>query len=148
MMEKITQYSGADWLRSDLGIKEISELGERVAEILGELYYGLYHLQTRTLERVNWSNSMWIEIVLDRDMATYDGDTLTRLVILCHELLVRCEIEGAAPRRLRLIFHKRHNREGGQMMFRHPTIETAVERVRASLSKANQVADEETEAEA
>lgn len=138
-MKKITSYSGAEWVQEAIKYGSIkgpmSELGELVAEILGEVYYGIYHLDSGCLSRVDWANGYWIEIVIGRDMATYDGDTLTRLVILCHELLVRCEIEAAAPRYLRLIFHKRHARDG-KMSRRHPTIEDAVASVRASLAEA------------
>lgn len=63
------------------------------------------------------------------DLSTYDGDELTRLVLLAHEKCIRVEIDSGGPRRVRISIWKRE-REGA-MHTRHPTIDQVLA-VRAS----------------
>ena len=57
--------------------------------------------------------------------ATYDFDTLTRLVVRAHDAMIRAEIVPSGPRRIGIAMWKRHTREGC-MGKRHPTIEDAI----------------------
>lgn len=59
-------------------------------------------------------------------LSTYDSNSLTCLVFLAHDLCIRAEIMSSAPGRVRLILHKRRNRDGDHYYDRHPTIETAI----------------------
>jgi hypothetical protein len=129
-----TKYSGADWIEGTRKHwknqdKPMSELGRKVADLLGQAYEGIYHLPDNTLEKANWSGEV-IEITIHdgHQMATYDADTLTVLVLLCHWMNVRLRIKAAARVYLRLVFQDVERtcffREG------HPTLDEAIERVR------------------
>ncbi len=122
-------YAGSDWLPGGIGVQEISPLGKEVADLLGDVFLGIYHLNYTSLRKVNWANPCHIEFVLDHELATTDFDELTRLVVLCHDRALRCAIEGAAPRHLRLIFHKRQR--GGRARQRHLGMEQAIYQIRA-----------------
>ncbi|MCA9980461.1 MAG: hypothetical protein KDD89_06505 [Anaerolineales bacterium] len=91
---------------------EFSEVGRRAALFMDRMW-GVHHLNTAKLKKVDWSNDYWVEMVYDRQLTTVDGDDLTKLVILAHQMLLRVSVEGAAYRtNLRLVFHLRKNRDG------------------------------------
>src|SRR3954468_17034735 len=123
------KYAGADWLKS-CG-RELSPFGVEVADILGQVYRGIYHVNGEVLhERCKWANDNRIEVVINDSMSgglsTYDFNNLTALVILCHDRCVRLTIEAASYKYLRLLFHKREGR-GGLVYDRHPTLTEAVQ---------------------
>lgn len=121
-------FAGAEWVRAAFNV-EMSPLGMAVANLLGDVWLGIYHLDRPALFRVAWDDPYVITFNLRyRALSTWDGDELTRLVILCHERCIRLDLKAVAPNCLRLIFHQR-KRDGG-MYERHPTIEQAIERVR------------------
>lgn len=125
------RHAGADWLEQNYGRRcgPISPLGRSVADLLGDLAQGLYHLDGEALAKTNWTNPVFIDIVLPyQSWATYDFDQLTQLVILCHDRCIRAEIAGASRGKTRLLFHGRQ-RTGG-MSERHPAIEEAIKRCR------------------
>lgn len=123
------KYAGAEWLAGGIGVKEVSPLGTRVADLLGDVFLGIYHLPYNALRRVNWNNKDWIEFVLDRELATHDFNELTRLVVLAHDRLIRVSIAGCGPKYMRLMFHPRTGRNGPTYEI-HPTIETAIAGIR------------------
>jgi len=47
------KYAGLEWLKRNTK-REISPLGERVAELLGEWASGIYHISD--VERADWAN--------------------------------------------------------------------------------------------
>jgi len=59
--------------------------------------------------------------MIDGRWATYDFDFLTKLVVYAHNRIIRAEICGSGPGRIKLKLHKRHKREG-RMYEKHPTI--------------------------
>jgi hypothetical protein len=61
--------------------------------------------------------------------ATWDYDSLTRLVILGHDRMIRVDLGPSGPNTIRFCLWKRHSRDGA-MHERHPTIEQAIERHR------------------
>jgi len=137
-------YKGADWIETVLRLEaerrgenpddvKMSDFGRKVADLLGDLFYGIYHIDKEALHpRVDWSNERHIEIVIhEGQMATYDFGYLTRFVVLCHDRCIRGAIQGAAPRYLRLIFHPR-KREGTPSET-HPTMEEHIEMQRSRL---------------
>jgi hypothetical protein len=126
------KFSGADWLlqnknwllKNNKG-KPVSELGLTVADILGQCFFGLYHIHKHVLnKKVDWTNNHWIEITISNTLSTFDDTSLTRLVLLCHHKAVRLEIGGAANGYLRLAFSQR-KREGA-LWERHPSIQDQV----------------------
>lgn len=93
---------GSTWLTRQ-GIK-LSPLGQKVADLLDDLYKGIYHIESQAL-KVDWQHTQLISIVLmDGNFSTYDSDGLTRLVFLCHEHNIRVSVRGAAHHYLRLHF--------------------------------------------
>lgn len=136
--EKTRMYAGADWIEGNLfpgenRLPKLPEFGAMVADLLGDLYQGIYHLSTTSLRATEWHNLAWIEICVPDELATFDGDRLTMLVILAHERHIRVSVSGASNKYLRLIFHPR-KRDGG-FTERHPTIEAAIETCRVRYGK-------------
>ncbi|MCK4817184.1 hypothetical protein KA005_15550 [bacterium] len=121
-------YSGAGWIKSSLK-KEMSPLGEDVANLLGRVFQGIYHLDTRALCRVDWTNDHWIQFIYYGDLATVDFDRLTALIVFAHDEMIRIDIEGCGPRYMKMMFHKRKARTGS-MSERYPTIEDHIEILR------------------
>lgn len=57
-------------------------------------------------------------------MATYDTDTMTRLVLIAHRFHVRFSVLQSSPGRLRLVAHRRRPPEPGDTMSRrHPGLD-------------------------
>ena len=123
------QYAGADWLQKALSYKQpnliLSPLGRSVADLLGELYRGIYHMDQPSLQKSDWANDHHIIVSIGwHSFATFDVDDLTRLVFLAHHMALRVSIEAATHHVMRLMFHQR-GREGS-LSYRHPTLDEAV----------------------
>lgn len=125
-----TKYSGADWVEAGRKHwkdqdKPMSELGRKVADLLGQVYAGIYHI-SREASRVDWTDPERIEIVIHdgRGFSTYDGNELTNLVLLCHLMDVRLDIDAAAYRYIRLIFMPVTRR--GFFRVGHPCLDEAI----------------------
>lgn len=130
MGKDTTGYRGADWIKSALKVKEMSPLGEAVADLLGDMFFGIYHLDEKALRRVDWGNTHHIEFSLGwRSLATVDDNLLTVLVVLAHDRMLRVSIEASTHRYLRLLFHQRTVREGN-LYERCPTLEDHVAQIR------------------
>ena len=131
--KKVRRYEGADWVRSFLKYREpqkmLSEFGERVADLLGDVYLGIYHIPEAQLAKVEWDNTRCLSLLISREFATYDGDDLTKLVILAHDRSIRVAIRAKTPRFVELLFHPREH--GAKEFFkRHPTLEEAIKHCR------------------
>lgn len=129
------QYAGADWIKSTLKIENISPLGEAVADLLGDVFQGIYHLDIKQLAKVGWSNPYHIEVVHRGQMATFDDSLLTILVVLAHDRMIRVDITGRANHYLEFTFHQRQNRTGAYHE-RHPSIEDHITRIRNAYDHA------------
>ena len=109
---------------------EMSPLGIAVANLLGEMVRGIYHLD---VNKVDWSEQRRLVVNLDkygsRRLSTWDWDELTRLVLLCHDRALRVELKPCNFRIIRLIFSQRTCRTGDFCTL-HPTAEEALERHR------------------
>lgn len=121
------KYSGADWLIKNYPDIKPSDLGKKVADILGMVWNGLYHMDPRMVKKTKWDDSFCISIKIMNTLSTYDFNELTELIILCHDQAIRFSI-GPAMRYIQLLFHQR--KREGSFTERHPTIEEAVERCR------------------
>lgn len=118
-------HGGAEWIKASFKVN-MSPLGVTVADLLGDLFGGIYHLETKDLKAVDWASDHHIAFTLRyKSLSTFDYDELTRLVFLCHDYALRCSISARANNMLELMFHRRE-REGG-ISKRHPTIESALE---------------------
>jgi hypothetical protein len=125
-------YSGSDWLIKQMSYVKpemvISELGLQVADLLGELFYGIYHLDYKALNRVDWANTHYIEVSVGwKSWSSVDFDTLTRLVFLAHHRAMRIDIAPIKYQWMRLLFHQR-GRTGSENLEKHPTLDEAVSR--------------------
>lgn len=125
-------YAGADWIESAFKV-QLSPLGRTAANLLGDAFFGIYHLRQSALRNTNWGNPHWVEITLYGDLATFDSDALTRLVVLAHDRCVRLQVRGVGPGCMKLGLSPRDGREG-RMYSRHPTMEDAVAAIRRDYS--------------
>lgn len=148
----MSEYAGSDWIKRRLPFvhpeMEMSNLGEKVADLLGELFCGIYHLDHKALYRVDWSNNSWIEFSLGwHELATVDFDELTRLVFLAHHFAIRVSISASTHKYLKIMFHQRQR--GKEWSACHPTLDEAVSRFKNSMirSEIPEYAEEFTEGE-
>lgn len=120
---------GAIWLARQ-GVK-MSNFGCRVADLVNELYRGIYHIGNEVC-RADWSSDGFISIVVpDPLLATYDNDMLTRLVILAHDRNIRASIRASSPRYLRLEFMA--VTRSGFFADRHPTLSEGLKKLRGEI---------------
>lgn len=110
------------------GKHQISELGKRVAYALALCYGGVHNIDPTAWKRPEaWANPDWVEVaVRGSGWSTFDGNRLTRLVVVCHEMGLRLEVEPANPRYLRLRFWQREKRQGGDSWEWMPSIEQQI----------------------
>lgn len=113
------------WLINNCNAKDFSELGARTAVFLQRVYKGIYHLNSTSLRKVDWSNEYGMQMVIDHELATVDYDLLTMMVVLAHQMQLRVAVTGAAPKYLRLTFSLRPERNGAIMEY-CPDIEAVV----------------------
>lgn len=100
---------------------ELSDDQKRCYDLLCESFGGSWHLPENL-----YSCGQGIKINYRGHLATFDNNTLTRLVVLAHDRCVRVEIAPAGPSCVAIKLHARRCREGDSMV-RHPTMEKAVE---------------------
>ena len=102
------RFAGSDWLK-EAGVKT-SPLGTDVADIVGQVWRGIYHLPD--ISKRNWSAKSEIKLPVRGSLATFDGAKLTELVVLCHDSCIRMEIAPCNGRCLYLSFTRREGRRG------------------------------------
>jgi len=106
------EWSGAEWLEKNLeaacsleakrrgkkrAISEtISPFGRAVADLLGFVWRGLYHLPDESLIKAEWHSDRWITIKLYKghNLATYDFAELSWLVVASHDLMIRTSVHA------------------------------------------------------
>jgi hypothetical protein len=112
----------------------------RIASLVWEWLGGFHHAPRNVKAAGNG-----IELVFGRghSLPTYDGHSLTRLVMLAHDRCVRAEVSTAGMH-LSVMLHARIGR-GGDLYGRHPTLESAVSAHRARHSASAVFAPEHTE---
>lgn len=136
--------TGSEWLIANkiADAATISPLGRKVADLLGDLYGGIYHIDDKQLRAVDWAYPHHIEFFTTDSFATTDFNNLTHLVFLAHDYCVRVQIDAKphGKHELRLRFHPRQRT--GTWSETHWTIEQAV----ASYRDRNPAPKEETHA--
>ena len=118
----MTKHRGSEMFVDE---NNISPLGREVADILGQVWRGLYHLN---VNKVKWTDKYNISVNIAEGLATWDHARLTALVILYHDRCIRLEIEPCNSRYIKLRFSQR--KRIGDMNEKHPTIEESIIRVR------------------
>lgn len=131
------KWAGADWVEANMKYfnpeMKMSDLGRNVANFLGELFYGIYHLDNSAIKKVEWDNTHHIVISIGwRVWSTVDFDTLTRLVFLAHHRALRVDLHPSTHNYMRLMFHQRNR--SGDLYHRHPTLDEAVTKFKQSVS--------------
>lgn len=96
---------------------------ENAESFFAILFGGAHHIPGKIVEH----GFGWRLICHSGSLATWDGDTLTRFVIMCHHFMVRGEINPCNFQATSLCIWQRKGRDG-KMSERHPTIEQAAER--------------------
>lgn len=91
---------------------------QRAKEMLCRVYGGLHHV--RRLQ----DEGRYITCLHGCDLATFDFDHMTRLVLGAHEYCVRVSVTNGGPNRLKIWVWDR--KREGRMSERHPTIEQAM----------------------
>ena len=122
-MSENTKYAGADWIEKSLKVANMSTLGKEVADLVGDLFRGIYHLPTVSLRKVDWENEACMSLNIDDAMATFDNDVLTRLVVLSHDRMIRVDMKACNFYYTKLLFSKRSTRGEGDTYTRMPTME-------------------------
>jgi hypothetical protein len=106
---------------ADTKPEQISPLGRKVALILTQLFGGMHHVSSSQIAKMDWKNDHYMQYNHFGSMATFDGNMLTRLVLLAHEHCCRIEIRPCNFKSIRIAFSWRDGRDG-PLYSRHPTI--------------------------
>ncbi|NEO88441.1 MAG: hypothetical protein F6J87_30070 [Spirulina sp. SIO3F2] len=101
MNNTIQRYAGADWIQKTLGIKHISLLGRRVADCLGEVYRGIYHLNQTSLKKTDWTAERCVTVTISGSLW---GHEVQVLLDLCQQHELKFAIDGRSPNYMRLSF--------------------------------------------
>jgi hypothetical protein len=99
---------------------------QEAIEFFSEFFFGEHHFPGELKE----FGSGWI-IPARNDLATYDFNHLTRLVVMAHDKCIRVELVPKGMNRICIAIHKRNGRDGS-MFERHPTMEQAIQHIRNS----------------
>ena len=134
----MVSYTGFDhgaWAEKHLG-KKLTEFQLRVFDILGIAYRGISYcnapISWKTVFIVDDCNFKTVQVSVRGDeLCTFDDDTLTNLVFLCHEARIRLSVSPCGPKYFRLAFFPR--KEAGGISSRHPSLDEAVAAFHASL---------------
>ena len=132
--KELRAYAGASWLQKEMDYArnlkiKLTPFHRDVADILGAAYCGIYHIH-RPVIKANWNIDDMVVVIVGHELATWDGNELTILVVKSHEKNIRLAIEGASYRYLRLIFHKRKKWNGKCGMTQHPGLEEGIRRAK------------------
>ncbi|MEM9584816.1 MAG: hypothetical protein AAGA08_17020 [Pseudomonadota bacterium] len=91
--------------------------------LLARLFRGFHHMNST---RVKDMGQTGVAYNYYGELASFDFDGLTRLLLMGHEECIRVCIGPSGPGMIKIILHKRHKREG-RLYERHPTIHDALE---------------------
>jgi hypothetical protein len=97
-------------------------------EMLCDLFGGSHHVSGSVKEH---GTGIENNTTQTGGFATFDFDKLTLAVLMAHDRCIRFSIEPSGPSMLKLVFHKRHEREGRMHKY-HPTIEQSIERFKTN----------------
>ncbi|WP_208491238.1 hypothetical protein [Paraburkholderia tropica] len=97
-----------------------------VFDIVGMVGGGIYNapISWDAIRWKGWGHGIAIPWKRGHDLSTFDFNTLTKLVFLCHEARIRCEIRSNGFHGLLLCFWPR--KAEGCVATRHPNLEEAV----------------------
>lgn len=125
-MERANSYAGAGWVEATYKL-ELSPFAREVADLLGDVWKGIYHLDDKQLKKVDWKATQYIRFLWRGTISTFDFCEMTDLVLAAHDRGIRVEVSAVAPGWLVFMFHPRGSTALCGM---HPTIEKAIARHR------------------
>lgn len=96
---------------------------ERAQWVVDAAWRGAYHCDGWR-RRQPFGRGVVFSVRAGGDFASFDGDTLTRLLFAAHDACVRVEIGGANYQFIKVYLHPRESREG-RVFSRHPSIRGA-----------------------
>lgn len=99
---------------------------EEATEFFSEYYGGAHHIPNYKVDSEGYGFSVTHD---GGGIATFDGNGLTRLVLMAHEKCIRVSVNPKNSRSVKIYIHKRFGTEGS-IGERHPTIEMAIENYR------------------
>ena len=133
MPSLLTKYAGSDWLKIKGYGENISPLGILVADLLGHVYRGIYHVADfapHALEKTNWTHKHVIELAMPNiSIATIDGNSLTEIVVLAHDLKLRVALKPRNFQYITLVFSERNGPEDS-LMEGCPSMEDHIKHIR------------------
>jgi hypothetical protein len=77
----------------DVTGKKISDLGKKVANILGYVGGGIYNCPI-DITKIDWEHDYCIRVFWHMPLVNFDGFALSKLWVLCHRNMVRVEIDA------------------------------------------------------
>lgn len=97
-------------------------LAEKV-ELFIDFVFGGRHHTNKVID-----HDCFFEVKFWENVATWDSNLMTKMVVAAHDLGLRARIEANGLRGLKVLLHNRKSREG---MFheRHPTLEQHLEKI-------------------
>ena len=116
--------------------EKLSEFQKRVFNIIGIVGNGIYNAPF-ALERVVWDYGGGMSLSWRRELSSWDFNTLTTLLFLCHEARIRVQIESTGPNATKLSFWQRKS-EGGISSV-HPNLDEAVASFREWFKPTHQI---------
>lgn len=106
-----------------------SEHGQAVIGLLDDTFGLGGRRHFGDLSRVNWEHASCVSLFYSKPLATFNDDTLTQLVVRCHDASIRLQIDAVRPRVFQLTFSARART--GTRYERHPELEPAIQQVRS-----------------
>lgn len=124
--ERSVRSEAVRYLRR-LGV-EVSGHGAVCAEFMSLLYRGLHRFPSRDrgLRKVEWSDSDLLKWNHHGELATFDGDELTVMVLMAHDLGLRLTVNPVNMQYLEIALSKCDAERHFATVHPHPTMETAL----------------------
>jgi len=97
------------------------EFAQKV-ELFIDFVFGGKHHTRKVID-----HEFWFEVKFHQDVATWDGNIMTRIVVASHDLGLRASIDANGLRGLKLMLHNRKQRD--TIICGHPTLEEHLEKI-------------------
>jgi hypothetical protein len=96
-------------------------LSEKVDLFIDYVFGGRHHT-TKVID-----HKFWFEVKFHQDVATWDGNIMTKIVVASHDLGLRASLDPNGLRGLKLMLHNRKQRD--TISRGHPTLEEHLEKI-------------------
>lgn len=96
---------------------------EEATKFFGKIYPGEHNIPGELKQY----GSGW-SVIHRGDIATYDFNMLTKLVVFAHDMCIRASIVPAGPQAVKICVHRRQRE--GSMVERHPELDEHIDSIR------------------